>query len=89
MRVYIIRNKQIDKCICIEIYWGQQVRSLFRERSLDVWAVGADTAYHFHVPLLYDAILPARCRTKVAGMGKRLHIILHKQASPEWRFLKG
>lgn len=65
------------------------MRTVFQERSLDMWAVGDARAYHFNVPKLYNAIIPARCAVKVTGSGRRLHVLLHKQADAEWRFLKG
>eukprot|EP00884_Botryococcus_braunii_P017429 jgi/Botrbrau1/436/Bobra.110_2s0086.1 len=66
-----------------------KVRTVFLERSLDIWVVGDGKAYHFSVPKLYDRIIPARCKIKLSGSGTRLHVLLHKQSSADWRFLKG
>jgi len=35
-----------------------QVRTLFAERAVEVWAVGAAAAYHLHLPRLYGRTLP-------------------------------
>jgi hypothetical protein len=42
-----------------------QVRVMFGERQLEMWAVGQAAAYHLHVPRLYGRIIVKKCKVKV------------------------
>lgn len=42
-----------------------QVRTLFGEQRLEMWAVGGAAAYRLHVPRLYGRVIPAKCSVKV------------------------
>ena len=43
-----------------------QVRVLFGERSLEMWAVGQAAAYHLHLPRLYGRLIAHKCSVKVS-----------------------
>ena len=47
-----------------------QVRVLFGERSLEMWAVGQAAAYHLHLPRLYGRLIVHKCGVKVATVGR-------------------
>lgn len=38
---------------------------LFGSQHLEMWAVGASTAYHLHVPKLYGKVVTKKCSVKV------------------------
>ena len=51
--------------------------------------MGAEAAYHLHLPKLYSRVVPRRCSFRVSPKSRRLTVLLHKVADAEWRFLKG
>ncbi|KAK9845259.1 hypothetical protein WJX81_001554 [Elliptochloris bilobata] len=80
--------------LCITLPLGEpvpreQVRALFAERAVEVWAVGQAAAYHLHLPRLYGRTLPARARIKVNSARRHVYVLLHKEADAAWRFLRG
>lgn len=42
-----------------------QVRTLFGEQRLEMWAVGASAGYRLHLPRLYGRVIPKKCSVKV------------------------
>lgn len=62
---------------------------LHKERELEMWAEGASTAYHLHVPKLYSRIIPDLCRKRSSSKHLKLHITLQKERNIPWKFLKG
>lgn len=65
-----------------------QVRTKFGERSLEVWAVGAQAAYHLYIPRLYGRLILKKCRVRVKPASRKVYLLLHKESDAEWRFLK-
>ncbi len=64
------------------------MRTLFGERSLEMWAVGSQAAYHLHLPQLYGRVIVKKCRAKVNTKAQKVYLLLHKESDAEWRFLK-
>ena len=61
----------------------EDVRCHFGERSLEMWAKGADAVWHLHIPRLYKKVLPERnCFKVVKGKANKVVISLHKVCQP-------
>ena len=65
-----------------------QVRTLIRDTSLEVWAVGQQAAYRLHLPRLYSRILPDRSILKVNSQRQKVYLLLHKVSDAPWPFIK-
>jgi hypothetical protein len=65
----------------------ENVKTLFTQRSIDVWIIGKEAAYSLYVPRLYGAIVPKRCSVSVSKT--RVTLRLFKERDIEWKFLKG
>lgn len=67
----------------------QQMRVLFKERSVEMWAVGEVAAYHLHIPKLYGRVLPQRCTLKIGKASGKVYLILRKDSDAPWKYLRG
>jgi hypothetical protein len=56
---------------CADAPDAAQVRTLFAERAVEVWAVGSTAAYHLHLPRLYGRTLPVPAHGRVRGRTMR------------------
>lgn len=85
-------DDEFDVCVALtlpEAVCIDDVRTLVTERSMEVWAVGREGAYHLHVPRLYGRVLPPRTKVKVNEKRKKVYVTMHKETDAEWTFLKG
>ena len=89
---FVFSDDDFEICVSLilpEPIDAENVRTVILERSIDVWCVGIEGAYHLHVPRLYGRILPDRTQIRARPEKKKVLLVLHKESDTEWKFLKG